>query len=158
MSGKDRQRPIDLLRHYDPCQLMGQRHLSQGEQQVGALERGRRPAIRWAYRHHQPLAPPIAQVAQAGGKLPGRELLTAAFQQDDVCRTTTSLLRQPVQKPGLVLEDMGLGWQIAAAALYIVREQAIGRFGLGPSTPRCDGTKNDFHEIAISPKTTSMKT
>ena len=101
VSGKDRQRTIDLLCKNDAGELMRQGNPPEREKQIGALTCGGGPSVGWTDGKHDALSALISHTPEVRRKLLGGVLLAAAVQQNGVAGCPACLAVEPIKHRSL---------------------------------------------------------
>ena len=109
---------------------MGQGDESEGEEEVGAGAGVGGPAVGGADGEDEALGAVVAEPAEAGGEVLGGELLSAAVEQNGVGAGAAGLLIKPFEEEGFGVEGLCVAGDIAAGALDVIGDEAIGRLGL----------------------------
>ena len=149
MAGENGESAVELLGEDDAGELMGQGDASEGEEKVGALARGGRPAVRGADGQDEMLRAAIAESAETFGELRGSELAALGVEEDGVRGRAARLTAEPVEEGGLGLEELAVAWSVVGGAFKIGVEETVGRFGLGSRTAGDDGCEGDLHVNSV---------
>jgi len=122
---QDSQGAVDLLRKYNPGELVRQGHWTEGKEKVGALPCGGGPTVGGTDGEHQTLSALITDASNARREFLRGVLLTAAIQKNGIRWGAASLTVQPIKDRRLGLEELGVAGNVPGDALEIVGEQAV---------------------------------
>src|SRR5271170_4916798 len=129
VAGQDGKSAVNLLRQYDPRQLMGQSHASQGEKKVGALSRRSRPSVRRTNGEHNPLCPLVAKPPNLTGELLGAVLPPATVKQNRISTGSALLTFDPLKQRFFRFKHLRLARCVSSDAADVVIEPPPPRLG-----------------------------
>jgi hypothetical protein len=127
VAGEDGEGSVELLGEDYAGEFVGQGDESEREEEVGAGSSVGGPAVGGADGEDEALGAFVAETADAGGEVFGRELLAAAVEEDGVGSGSTGLLIEPFEQEGFGVEGLGVAGDIAGGALDVVGDEAVCR-------------------------------
>jgi hypothetical protein len=148
VAGEDGEGAVELLGEDDAGQLVGQGDESEREEEVGPGAGGGGPAVGWTDGEDEALGAVVAEAAEASGEVLGGELLAAAVEENGVGVGAAGLLLEPFEEGGFGVEGLGVAGDIAAGALDVICDEAIGRVRLRTGAAWRDCGQSDFHRVA----------
>jgi hypothetical protein len=127
MTGEDGESAVELFGENYASEFVGQGYGAEGEQKIGAGTGLGGPSAGWTDGENEGLRAGVAQAAEEGCDVLGRELFAAAVEEYEVRRGAAGLMFEPGEEGVFCGEALNLAGHVPGDALSIVGEEIFRR-------------------------------